>query len=444
MKNITLLSLLLLFTGSALAQNKDYLDPPMDDPVASPEWLATAGATTSGVKLLDSVIAYQENEDGRYLSHRRFYNYDDQGRITLRNSRTFHPTDSTFRETGWLSKYTYTEDLNTYVKYLWEDGDWRIFERHRESLDAEGRVRARLIESWSISSNQLRLDGLRYFTYAPSDDQLEKEILYRWRDDVWNLTHQIEYTYNAQGLREKIESYSWDKFRNEWRLFGRREWTYDASDKVISDLDYFWTAVGVLALNDETYYYYNGDHLIDSIVAYEGYLVDNGNGTVGDKRIYSHQSERAITDTLLFWEVQNPVFAPSYYWDRRYDTDGDIEQIMSYRYQDSIGVYQWYQVNDYYYSQLGVGTKTPAAVPDFQCQTANPHTPGQPIHCPSGAQQPTAIQVYDLQGRLHWQKRLDPSAASTITLEGDWPAGLYILTWWGSDGLLGRQKLLIL
>lgn len=440
MNKLILLLIVLFFSISLFSQQTEFDN--QDEASVLVEQTIKELQLNSSTKVLDSIIAYGLIYGEPFLSRIVNYEYDQKGRQTRAITRHFSSVDSLTPTSIEDLVFGYADNEEYWTRYHYKNGDTTRFNKYITFYLDDGTPIAKLIQDWDATNMTYVNDLIDTFFYFNTVLQLDSTLRSRWNreDSQWEEVYALRSFYNPAGLEESLQRYLWDTLSQSWELSSSIMQEYDLLDNQTVRQTCYWNdSFNACTISDSTHSHYNGNTLIDSL---DYFRFTNANTINGRKEYYTYENDLLIADTIYTWSIDE-LYGLENYSTYSYDIDGDIQTRVNYNYNNFTAeipyISRWY----YYYTDIEVATQEVAASQQ-NCTFANPHYYGTPLSCNWTNDAPTHFKVYNLQGVLQYQKRLNKNeTAQNFVINKALPTGIYFAIWEGENRILEQQKLLI-
>lgn len=363
----------------------------------------------------------EEKNEKRFAQHGHFMHKNPAARSKTAQT-TIHQLDSLTYDTIAAGAYI-AYDLETYyydaagndtlVFWLEPDGNgnWVTYYKQESSFNANNQI-ITAVEFYENGSG-LEQSWKSTYTYNTSN-QLDVQIESSWNGMSWQDVNRITFTYNNGNLVEELQEYN---NSGTWTSGYKTEFTYNASNQLTGDVEYYWTGTqwDSSAYNLYTYtattqtideYYFDGTSFALNFKAV--YTLDAAGNTT--EIIYQESDGSTLVNVgrqNLTYDLSvslNDLFIPRNFADGLFAnklTAADFD------YWDGTA-WQAEERLSLYYSLNSIGlTETPVSVSVYP----NPATTQVNFSSPVAAE--VLVEVFNLQG----QKVLEATVSQNQNLD---------------------------
>lgn len=377
---------------------------------------------------LDSIIAfYQEDENEKTL-----YTYDIKGNI-IRVIDYIKEENSEWRS-KYKIEYTYDEDNNTEMQVSYKNdtllNQWLQSYKHEYTYNDIGKEVKDLVYKWGSEANEWNLNSKTEKTY--NNEGYEILITgFVWEESTneWENCCKEESSYDEEGNLESEYGFNWDKELNQWTNKSREDYTYNENQEPIVYIYYSWISDVWLESHKKEYKYDEYNQLFQTIQ----YGWDLEEQWLNDSKITNIFDEvgNTVQEIEYDWNEGDQIWMNDYKYDISYDLAylmtevlwpfEDDEVIASVNMPIEIKAYFWNSdISDwdqevqgnFYYSDFEYDFLDERETVEAQIYP-NPVDKQFSIHF-SEVYQQSEIQLYDIQGRIVFQKQIQNGESINI------------------------------
>lgn len=323
--------------------------------------------------LRDSTYIYfieDEDTDEWVLQEKAIYDYNNQGRVLLKNVLRLS-------ETGWCNKQqvrsTYISDfLSSTVEYDWanENSSWIPAGKSDFTYNYVGLI-----------------DEISNFTALNSS---------------WLATSKTSYTYNTNYNISEEASFDWNPDLNSWTPISRFLFSYNSNEDVKKEVFQTWNdSLNLWVNNTSKIFDYNDSQNLVSTIRRNWDSVEASwlnTGIVVNEYNDKGQIKASKQETI----GQNEEVTPTQFEEANYDSDGNVGQIVKSQWDAATESWDIYQKHVHFWAEYNHGNLDKNQN-EIDCFFANPYTIGLPLYCESlKADVLYTVSVYDLNGRFFY------------------------------------------
>jgi hypothetical protein len=335
------------------------------------------------------------------------YAYDVSGNLLTKFIEQWH---ANYWENYCRYYYTYdsTNNLKSSTEFYWQTNRWKNYYRWAYFYDTTGRFQYKT-RDWGQDSIWKNYRKFSY-TYNSVCDTL-LELCHVWADSVWVLGHTFTNTYDTNRLRlTHIEEYtSWESWAHSYKFI----YTYDSDGKMIESLlqeyDTAWLDAARNIFTRDA-----DGNLLTHI-----YQIWNNNWIYGLKYTYTYDL------------YGNSITGKFEYADQLGNLRPGVDKIPVY--SDNIEIYSL----DIFFRYEAHFTSTNSWINNYNADKVpiiiypNPANDIITISCTSIKNDEAVISLYNIQGKLMLQQRLNQDKTEIDI--SNLAEGLYIVTVIGHD-----------
>ncbi len=315
---------------------------------------------------------------------------------------------------GWIN-FTRTQntpnlngDFTEVLNQKWEGGVWKNVDKIKSVFNANGYIETLTQQLWDHAGGAWK-NNFRIIYATNANGQFVQTKFQLWDASGNNFydVSRTNFTYNPQQLESEAVTEIFNAGAAAWEKSSRTLKNYDSSGNLTEQISQLWNNVGSDWQNDR-------------------------------RTIQNFNAAKQVTlRTEQTWNGAN--WTNFFQTNNVYGTNGNLTRFEVSQWQTT----QWALLNtcDFYwrFHHEILAVQEPAGV---FCKIPNPYRPGTTIACdqlPAGHS--FQLALFDLTGKIIRQEKFD--SQNFVKIAAPLPAGLYVLTISGEQGVLFSQKLLI-
>ncbi len=379
--------------------------------------------------LLGSSLFAQSSEKALMATQRYLYNAADSVWDALRQNRYFYNEygrDTAMYDDVWKA----------------EKEDWDLEFKHTRAYNEQQLLKERIRWKYDPDSLIWIPDGKLVFQYnAANKLYILTRTLWNQTTEEWDLSYEDTYQYFSEQNQRDVIRRVWIAGEERWKLYSSDVAKYNEDDKLETIATRFWVdSLGTWDFRYLKRHYYNEEGQIELFQS-NIWSEERQEWRHSFQQRYDYFSNGSLAQTIVqSWDED--INEWEYLNRQKYSYDSlDYRKSVLYQIWDApTNNWRNHTRTDYLWEEKSffiVNTSVDNLVEDISCILPNPYEGGNPITCENIS--PSSVwQLYDLMGRLVWQKEVNNKV---FVLPEQLQTGLYILQGMNAGRVIYQQKL---
>lgn len=407
-------------------------------------WIGISFAQTTDLRddtayLIDSTICFQFNPDlGALIPSIREVTMATNpfGNITEKRTDAYDLNAGDWLPSKLLlSSYDELENLSQFIEQEWNSSS-QVFENKIKkiyTLNGSGQATEVIQQTWDNGA-WINVEKENYQYDSGPNAGATLFLFQKWENGAWQNQFQVFNSYNQNLLASTLFQTYTD---GEWVNGNRSFESYNDDDLLIKSKREFWNAgIGDWALSSQVLYNYSGQNNTQTLTQlWDDFNQDWLNSSLV---MYSYDSDNRRTEELSQNWINGAwinLFKTSLQYDDAGNltrSDGELWVNEAWRAQNACDLY-WSvfstAINQTFENQI-------------QCTLPNPFQTGKSIVCDQLLDHKNyELGVFDINGIQHFSKKI--TTKNDFFINKNLSSGMYVLIVKNEDGMVFRQKLII-